>query len=918
MTLEDQFIQKTYYKMFMNEHEQVQPIRVLGDLFQEEQQKDIPDLSYIRFAQGEVYFHNKDFETAIFKWENIANELEPWAKKNTADAYYELGMLPVAEDIYKSIATDQPVLKTEVALQLFSLYIERGKLDAAVTTIKQTVSQNPDYPNVTKLARSFFEKQQDWGNAIELAVNESIRTESVEWFDHLKKYLDMGLGKNFPPDYFSKSLSVLFHLDQARFEGLVSPLWNSFKKENTYFSWLREINQLLAGLEWSRTNDWSELSKICKETYFDLIGGKYLLSELQELISPLLANWLKLTDTKQAVWAATAVLSWGELFPSSVGPSVISDAEALFSHSEKNVEEWENGLQLFDSIMKWAESHDMGANIRLKWMAEQLTDFKTQHFLISGVSGKGKSSFVNYLLGGDIHPDEPTSSIAVFRDAEQLTMNEITDQEIIHLPGVAEFQERMERRRNALESILEFKRPNSFFHENQLALIDTPGLTGNYYDWGELLKYFAIADVILFVLDAPSSFTEQEKAILMDLRERVPDMSIHFLLNKMDTISQEEKATRIVAETRAAIHSFLPDAEVFAFSSKFDKSEQLQDLAGFIRSIKVTNKIEEKRLAKLLFFIRMMITTLLQKRIDVENQLIESIRWNEEMLQKLTGAINQLGDIEQQKTILLAREYHVIKEDIQRKISGAIPKLLKDCSNFIKEDSDFRKIHLLLNDEMNRRLQDYLENKAMPDYFQSLQGWIAKAKEEFEQDQKFLDEMGAGFNVLYGNERFKLDSDFKILEDWHRDTDRMTNRFQLEKVNILLRRTPSQLLLKSAGKLFGSLMQNKTMVYKKYKAFIETENYAEATKLVMNRFFQPFELFERSLGRDLSLFFRNPQNMLHQAVDDAHKEIAENQEKLDKIHSNPEMFRDPLKLFEVKLRQLEWMSISRKGVPAPK
>ena len=29
---------------------------------------------------------------------------------------------------------------------------------------------NPDYPNVTKLARTFFEENQDWSSAIELAL----------------------------------------------------------------------------------------------------------------------------------------------------------------------------------------------------------------------------------------------------------------------------------------------------------------------------------------------------------------------------------------------------------------------------------------------------------------------------------------------------------------------------------------------------------------------------------------------------------------------------------------------------------------------------------------------------------------------------------------------------------------------------
>ena len=55
--------------------------QVLGEAYLEEQKKDISDLSAIRFAQGEVYFHYKDYESAIFKWENIRNELGTMGKK---------------------------------------------------------------------------------------------------------------------------------------------------------------------------------------------------------------------------------------------------------------------------------------------------------------------------------------------------------------------------------------------------------------------------------------------------------------------------------------------------------------------------------------------------------------------------------------------------------------------------------------------------------------------------------------------------------------------------------------------------------------------------------------------------------------------------------------------------------------------
>lgn len=913
MTLESQLIKKSYYQMYINEHENVEPIRVLGDAYQEELQKDLPDLTSIRFAQGEIYFHNRDFEAAIFKWENITGELELWARKNIADAYYESGLLSNAEDLYLSIETNNLTLKTEVALQLFSLYIDRGKREEAVEIIKRTIDTNPDYPNVTDIARSYFENQQDWDNAIELAVNEAKRTGSVDWFETVNSYVKKGLTKGLNPNYFIQAIFELYSLDKSKFEELTTSLWKSYKDEESYFTWLREVNHLLLNLDISRNLNFEHLSELHYQTYFSLINGDYSIKTLEDLVPDLLTNWLRLSAPKHSVLVSAAVLSWNELFPTSISMSIVSDAENLISETESNIDELEECLSLFEGIINWAKVNDMGENNHLKWMVQQLNDFDTHHLFITGLSGSGKSTFVNSILGEEIQ-DSPTSTLVMFKDFEDLNIYEITDQATVKLEDFTDFQERMDRRRNALESIIEFQQPFPFLYEQKLALVETPGLKGSRQDRYEILQYVQMADTLLFVLDANAPFTEIEKGVLSQINELAPDIPVHFLLNKMDTIVNEQDAIRIFDETKSKIQIFLPEAQVFAYSSQYERGQQLVELKGFIQSIKDTRNITDKRLAKLLFFIRTTISRLLQKRIDVENQLIESVRWNEEVVMKLNGALNQLKDAEAQKIKAITRSYRSIKESIQNEISIEVPKILQECSELIKEDSNISTIHLELNDVMNNRIQDYLERSVMPKYYTSLQEWINSSKAEFEQGQEFLDEMTEGLNSLYGEERIKTECDFKVLDDWRRDTDRMTSRFQLEKVNILLRNTASQFLLKSAGKLFGALSQNNAMLYNKYKAFVKNDSYSEPTEIVIERFFQQFELFEKSLERDITLFFRQPLKTLNEAIEESLSQISTNQDILKKMNTNPEMFRDPLTLFEVRLRQFEWATIAGKGV----
>ncbi|RDE31537.1 GTP-binding protein [Parageobacillus thermoglucosidasius] len=912
MTLENQLIKKRFYETLIEANE-TNPVRVLGEAFQAGHKDGEADISTIRFAQGEVYFHNKDYEAAIFKWENVHNDLEPWAKKNIADCYYELGQLSTAEEIYQSIDTESSVLQSEIALQLFSLYIDEGSLEKADQVIKKAVSFNPDYPNVTDIARAFFEKHKDWKSAIELAAAEAIRTESPQWFDILKTYAEQGLTNIFEPHYFSKCLVALHRVDQARFEQMVQALWNGYKNEHSYFSWLREFNHLFFDLDTSRKQSWKDLSALYQEAYFELIDGKYLIKELEEIIPSLLTNWLRIADNSHALFASAAVLAWSEKFPSSISPGVVDDAENLIFRSRNEVDGLEYSLTLFDSIVKWAEAQHVNPSHRFRWLIRELVDFETHHLLVAGTSGNGKSAFINSVLGENIQT-APTSSVIVFKGDEETEIRKISDEELTAFSSFDEFQEAADRRLNKAfdNAIIEFSLPAPMLQENRLALVDTPGFSDRN-GMEEVLKYLHFADSLLFVLDANDPFTEKEQEILMQIREYAPHLPIHFLLNKIDEIYDEHEAASIVEDTRSRVRAYVPGARVFAYSSRLRSRKQQNELAEFLKNLS-RPIAEDERMEKILIFIRQLISHLLDKRAEMENSLAESIKWNEEMATKLSGAIHQVTDLKEEKARIITRTFHKVLEEIRADLSENIPKILRETSDVIQEDSDFRKIHLELNDEMNRRVHAYVNDKVLPKLYHSLQEWILTANDELNHCQFFLDEISDGFNAMYGEERLKLNCDFKVLDDWRRDAERMTSGMQVEKVNIVLRRTPYQILLKGAGKLLGAFQQNNAMLYNKYKQFVENQDYLEVTESIVNKLLLQFELFAKSLERDISLFFRDPFAVLNQTVEETKKEIAEKEEELERMRANPETYRDPLTLFEVKLRQYEWIAVSAKKV----
>ncbi|SFB07594.1 MULTISPECIES: dynamin family protein [unclassified Bacillus (in: firmicutes)] len=915
MNLDKCLIEKNYYETLLEEQQGTHPMAVLGEAYLQEQLKEVSDLSVIRFAQGEVYFQYKDYEAAIFKWENIVGELQPWAQKNTADAYCELGLLSNAEDIYKGVLTDNPTLTAEVALQLFSLYIERGKMELADKEIKKVVELHPDYPNVTDIARSFFEEQKDWDSAVKLAVKESVRTESVQWFDILISYVNKGYTNHQEPDYFSESLMTLSQVDQSRFEQLVVALWNRYRNTETYFSWLKTINGVMLMLEVDRGEHWKELSAQYQATYIDLLNGNYLLYKIENIIPDLLTNWVRITDQEHALFASTSVLAWNEMFPSSISGPIVLDSENLIYHSKNQTDGMEEAILLFETIANWAKGHEFAVGNRLEWIVNELADMNKRHVVVAGSNTNGKSMFVNAILGGKL-VEESYSTSVMFKDYQRFEMREIADSEIREIADLAAYREMMERRRQREGNIIEFQMPSPFLYENAIAIMDTPSVNGTSQSRNDLFKYFHLADSLLFVLNANQPFDENEHELLVQLREQAPEIPIHFILNNVDGMNSDKTVNQMVDQTWSRINSYFPNAKIYAFSANYESQEQLVDLSDFIQSSFSAGDLKENRTDKMLVFIRKTISNLLQNRIELENSLVDSIQWHEEMTVKLNGAINQLGDIESEKAKVVKTSYQKIKEEIKQDLEESIPALLKDTSSQINEDSDFGKIHVELNKEMNRRIHDYIHETVLPKFHQQLEEWIARTHEEFSESQNYLDEMSDGFNSMYGEERILLDCDFRVLEDWRRDAGRMTTGVHMEDINILMKFTPQQFLLKSAGKLFGALPQNKSMLHHKYKTYVETEEYRETTQIVLNNFFKQFELFEKSLVRDVALFFKNPLMVLNETVMDAQNEIEESKEAVAKMRKNPEVYTDPLTLFEVRLRQQEWGTIAGKGIQA--
>lgn len=841
MTTEKQLIHKTFYETFLTGSNQGQPAQVLGQAYFDEQNSDESfDLSYIRFAQGEIYYRYQDYEAAIFKWENINNELEPWAHKNIGDAYYELGLLSAAEDKYISIETEDKTLCSEVALTLFSLYKERNKLENAYEILKNALQLNPDYPQVTKIARDFYEENEDFEHAVKLAVHESIRTEREEWFSILITYIKAGYTKQFQPEFFAEALLTIYEGSSHSFAQFTAALWNSYKNEESYLTWLRTINNMFMTVEPEADDGWDQTVHLFEETFMDLTDGSFYLSELHDVIPNLLANWVKLSTKSNGLFPSATVLAWNEIFPGTIIPDAVYRAESIIFEAENQQSGLENALYLFKTISGWAESHSVEVDYKVNWWMEELINPKIKnHFLLAGKAGSGKTTFVNSIVGDQLFKGR-TSSFVVLHDDDELTINHITGSNQQSVQNQRELDELMKSEDAALFQV---KRPCILLHEHQCAIIDTPPINGSDAGRNELFDSLLLADGLLYVIDGTSSLSEREYDVLCQMKNFAPDLNVQFLLNKVDLIASDADTQAICAEIKSRIANVYPEAEILPYSSLHPFSQQLSQLNSFLFTHFPYSMKEkkEKRTAKVLTLIRKLLADLLQKRVDMEKGLIDSIQWNEELLGRLKGFTNKLTDLQQEKAEIILSSYRSLIKQSKTELKVKIPELLKESRELIKDDSDFKQLHIMLNDNMNNRIQDYFEQTLLPAICERLESWISASHDELLESQSYLVEMSDTFNEIYKQEKLKLECEFTILEDWRRDINRMTGRIHYEKENIMLKRNPAQLLLKSAGKLFGAMNQNNMMLVNQYKKYVENESFEEVAKSISKKLFLPFE-----------------------------------------------------------------------------
>jgi Dynamin family. len=208
------------------------------------------------------------------------------------------------------------------------------------------------------------------------------------------------------------------------------------------------------------------------------------------------------------------------------------------------------------------------------------------HLAVMGMFKRGKSSFVNTLLGMDILPTSviPVTSIpTTIKFGKELSctvrfFNKKPDL-VVHdsVPEInALLQAHVAEENNPVnrlcvdEAIVEC--PNSFL-ENGTLLIDTPGFGSTYtHNTKTTVDLLQKCDAVLFLLSSDPPFTQTEVEFLKEVRKSIP--RIFFILNKIDLLTVDElnKIDLFIKGILVNNLGFPSETQVFHVSAKMGQT----------------------------------------------------------------------------------------------------------------------------------------------------------------------------------------------------------------------------------------------------------------------------------------------------------------------------------------------------------
>jgi ribosome biogenesis GTPase A len=228
-----------------------------------------------------------------------------------------------------------------------------------------------------------------------------------------------------------------------------------------------------------------------------------------------------------------------------------------------------------DLVTSNSSLHEKLVSLELKLAADHL------HLAVLGQMKRGKSSFINALLGAEILPTGVLPVTAVITEIRYgpapgaVILYTTGARDIVELSALADYITEAGNPGNRKQvGSAEIAYPSPFL-KCGIRLIDTPGIGSTYAQNTRTTEgYLANVDAGIVVLSVDPPITEVESHFLRSATEDIP--KLFFILNKIDLASAEEVShiSRFLGDELCRLQ--LKSAEIFPLSARRALQEKLQ------------------------------------------------------------------------------------------------------------------------------------------------------------------------------------------------------------------------------------------------------------------------------------------------------------------------------------------------------
>lgn len=904
--LEQLLTNKQFYQSLTEGENQLQTVTTLSSKLNGSAAGEKDD---IRFAQAELYAQIEDYETAIFKWENVKKaELSGWALKNMGDIYQLMDLVDKAEASYLAVCLPAPILKMETLLSLFELYEKAGDSKKAHRVMNDLVSTNFSYKNVTDLALKFFEQINEYISATELIVNQLEKRYEEKYIKLIYKYLQETQDSMIPPSsVFSRLIYLLFEEESDELARMYHVLTEYYTESPYFLDWfdcLFAANKK-TGFHLSRFLS-DELAETFYQSINSLLNGTYAPSEIKHIFELQLPKYYQHCSEAAIKNSIAAMLqAWEQVFPGTINLSLIKNA----TFPSEKTDHIEQVSAFFLALKEWISSLELdGDSFNEWWLNYWLLD-RNKKVMIAGNFNNGKSSFINSILGDEIvlPGGVPTTSVVnIIQYGPQQCLLELNETSIKEV-AIENLQSKTTINHaddsSLSGNLIALQVQANSLKTNMVTLVDTPGFNDQNNE-NPTYQYLHLADELLLVLSSETPFTKKEKGYLEKIVSTQHDLPIRFVLNKADYMDEDEREEIIEDLERKLAKHFHENVVIYPYSSLYPDMEEQQNLRNYFSQQEPS--IFEKRIKEAIpYFYGLLknIPVLIKAKEHKINNTVLLRKKEIEDLKELKRKVDRY------KNAVISQAVHnYIKDVITETYEESKPYTLNGLKQFSAklDPNTLENAHLYLDREINDWLEFNLRQTIIPLIYHRFENWLQKQKFTLNLINADLRQFHLDVeDILNSTQEKRTPIPKDIIIDNFKNHFRTSANISYQQIDILKKFNPFQTILKGVGRLLGGKSHSATLKIEQYRNFLETKAYDEAASQYLYNITKTLGSFESLLRNELNEVFQDLEKYIDDEIDFSTGEMMKHAQQLKDFKDQKETYIENAKTFEVKIRQME-------------